>query len=124
MVEHPDGPPPDNADDVQDLAMRNLPPGASGSLPREIRDRVFSIRSLRIHNRHIQEYQHLNPGEPLDLNCRCLREGLAGFLPETESQRGDPPGLVSRDRIDAAKRAAPPPDRRTDRGPDHVPAWT
>ncbi len=95
---HPRERRPDNhADSMQNVGMQDLRYESPGTIQGEGRGGRFSLRAMRVHNRHIQNVkawyteQEDVPWDdrPPIPTCICLREGLAGFITEAPEERRD-----------------------------------
>lgn len=109
-----------DADELQDVQLPELPAGASGFVPSTPGDRYFTLRAMRVHNRHVQAHRVLNEGVPRaeqkPVGCSCLREGMAGVTTPPEEARRPTRGVAEGDGADGGEGAALPPDRRSGRG--------
>ncbi len=63
-----------NADPVQDLAMRRVPRQAKGAIHHEDRGRSLSLKAVLLHDAHLQK------GVGHSEKCPICRQGLEGAL--------------------------------------------
>jgi len=107
-----------DADGVQDMGVRGLRPQGTRALQSQGGDWSLSIRAVRVHNRHIQNVKAwyaewedtLKKDRPKIPTCRCLREGLEGFLTPPAFIGRYAEGVVESDGVDPAEGSTSPRD--------------